>query len=96
MPSGMTLEDVWQEYQLVVLDDVSKRTSYVYRNAWQKRVSPTLGRLAVVDITPLEVRRAWAEWDGSQSTKTDALAVVSKTLSIAVDAGLFGLILPVG
>ena len=65
MSNDITLECIWQEYQIVVLDDVSERTAYVYHNAWRKRVSPNLGKLAVINITPLEIRRAWAEWSGS-------------------------------
>lgn len=82
-----TLEEVWVDYQAVVLDEVTERTAYVYRNAWVKRVAPTLGKLTVADITPLEVRKAWALWEGSTSTKIDALAVTSKVLGVAVEAG---------
>ena len=31
--NAMTLEDVWLEYQAVVLNEVTERTTYVYRNA---------------------------------------------------------------
>lgn len=84
----VTLNEVFSQYQPLVLADVTARTAYVYRNAWKKRVEATLGRLPVPNITGLEIRLAWAKWDGSQSTKTDALAVTSKTLAVAVDAGL--------
>lgn len=86
--NAITLEEVWQEYESVVLDGIAERTAYTYRNAWKKRVANTLGKLPVADITPVEVRKAWALWDGSQSTKTDALAVASKVLGVAVEAGL--------
>jgi len=88
LESVVTLNDVFGEYQALVLADVTARTAYVYQNAWKKRVAATLGLLPVTGITGLQVRLAWATWDGSQSTKTDALAVVSKTLGVAVDAGL--------
>lgn len=84
----VTLNRVFEDYQPLVLADVTARTAYVYQNAWRKRVSASLGLLPVVGITGLDIRMAWTGWDGSQSTKTDALAVTSKTLSVAVDAGL--------
>lgn len=88
LSESVTLNEVFEKYQPLVLADVTARTGYVYRNAWKKRVGESLGLLPVVNITGLDVRMAWAGWDGSQSTKTDALAVTSKTLSVAVDAGL--------
>lgn len=84
----VTLADVYTEYALLIFGDVATRTGYVYRNAWNKRVAATLGHLPVGSITGLDIRMAWASWEGSASTKTDALAVTSKTLSIAVEAGL--------
>ena len=86
--SAVTLNEIFDEYRPVVLADVTARTAYVYQNAWNRRVADSLGTLPVVNITGLVIRMAWASWDGSQSTKTDALAVTSKTLSVAVDAGL--------
>ncbi|MGR4010872.1 tyrosine-type recombinase/integrase [Leucobacter sp. 1207-22] len=83
-----TLNDVWEEYASVVLDGCTARTAYVYRNAFKKRVAHTLGVLPVADIGPLDVRKAWAMWSGSQSSKVDALSVTSKTLQVALEAGL--------
>lgn len=84
----VTLNEVFERYRLLVLADVTARTAYTYENAWRRRVAGSLGALPVAALTGLDVRLAFAAWDGSQSTRTDALAVVSKTLSVAVDAGL--------
>ncbi|MGO1629521.1 tyrosine-type recombinase/integrase [Microbacterium sp.] len=87
-PDTITLNQLFERYLPLVLADVAPKTAYAYQNAWRKRVSGSLGQLPVVGITGLDIRMAWTGWDGVPSTKTDALAVASKTLSVAVDAGL--------
>lgn len=83
-----TLNAIWDEYQEVVLADVTDRTAYVYANAWNRRIRDGIGSLPLSSITRLTVKQAWARWDKSASTKNDALAALSITLEVAVDAGL--------
>lgn len=87
-PAPPTLNSIWDEYQELILADVTERTAYVYTNAWRRRVRDDIGALPVTSIGRLTVKQAWARWDKSASTKNDALAVLSKTLEVAVDAGL--------
>ena len=87
-PHPQTLNAIWDEYNEVVLADVTERTAYVYANAWKRRIRDGIGAMPLDAITRLTVKQAWARWDKSASTKNDALAVLSKTLEVAVDAGL--------
>ncbi|MGI8394456.1 hypothetical protein [Leucobacter sp. W1038] len=77
-PAPPTLNSIWDEYQELILADVTERTAYVYTNAWRRRVRYDIGALPVTSIGRLTVKQAWARWDKSASTKNDALAVLSK------------------
>lgn len=83
-----TLEEFWEQYAPLIAGEVTERTAYAYANAMDKRVLPSLGHKPVDEITALDVRLAWASWSGSESTKVDARAALSRTLGIAVEAGL--------
>lgn len=87
-PGSISLNRIWDDYQELILADVTERTAYVYANAWRRRIREGIGALPVASIGRLTVRQAWARWDKSASTKNDALAALSKTLEVAVDAGL--------
>ena len=72
----------------VVEEDLESNTRQAYSRAWRFRVAPTLGDLPLADVTALVISRARASWDVADSTKADALAVLSVVLNIAVMHGL--------
>jgi len=51
-------------------------------------VEPTLGALPLSELRPLTIAKARALWSGAESTKGDAIALLSKILGLAVMDGL--------
>jgi len=64
---------------------VRRSTAANYRSAWVHRVDPTLGNVSLTDITATKIAGAYAKWDGSVSTKEDALNCLMRLLDAAVD-----------
>ena len=72
----------------LVMDGLESNTRQSYMRAWQRRVAPSLGHLRLSEVTTLAISNARASWTVAESTKADALAVLSVTLNIAVMHGL--------
>ncbi|HEU4798943.1 MAG TPA: tyrosine-type recombinase/integrase, partial [bacterium] len=83
----MTLADFYDEYHSLVEEGLVSNAVAAYERAWRLRVKPSLGALSLPEITALEISRARAAWDGSASTKQDALALLSRILGLAVMDG---------
>lgn len=83
-----TLADFYAAVLPVVEEDLESNTRQAYARAWRLRVAPSLGNLALEDVTALAISRARASWDVSDSTKADAIAVLSVVLNVAVMHGL--------
>lgn len=84
----MTLSDFYDEYHSLVEEDLVSNAVAAYERAWRLRVKPSLGNLALGELTALVVSRARAAWDGSASTKQDAIALLSRLLGLATMGGL--------
>jgi integrase len=83
-PATMTLAGFYAENRSIVEDDIGSNTAAAYGRAWRLRLSKSLGGLPLAEITPLVIVRARASWDGSGSTKQDAIALLSRLLGLAV------------
>lgn len=88
MNASPTIRDVWNQYRRVILSDIAARTVYAYERAWDRDLGETLGNEPVADLTGLKVRIAWNSWQGSESTKTDTLALLNRIMRTCVEAGL--------
>lgn len=84
----VTLADVVGEYRALVEEDLISNARQAYRRAWSLRVLPTLGEVPLSELTPLAIANARAAWSGKASTKTDALAFLSRILELAATGGL--------
>lgn len=88
-PEGsMKLDDWHTRYWPIIRDSVRPSTVRAYERGWRLRVQPWLGHRKLESITAGDVEQALSEWDGSASTKIDALAVLSRLLKGAVRAQL--------
>jgi len=86
-PEGsMKLDDWHTRYWPIIRDSVRPSTVRAYERGWRLRVQPWLGHRKLESITAGDVEQALSEWDGSASTKIDALAVLSRLLKGAVRA----------
>lgn len=87
-PTVTTLAEFFGEFRALVEDGLTSNARQSYARAWTRRVEPTLGALPLAEIRPLTIARAKATWSGAESTKGDALALLSKVLGLAVMDGL--------
>ncbi|WP_210507708.1 site-specific integrase [Naasia sp. SYSU D00057] len=81
------LSVLWERYNGVVLRKLADSTQRGYRYAWGKRVAPSLAHLPVGSLTTLDVEVAFASWTGGESTRGDALSVLSSLCAVAVKGG---------
>ncbi|MHA6693894.1 tyrosine-type recombinase/integrase [Homoserinimonas sp. A520] len=88
--TSVTLADFYDEYHSLVEEGLVSNAVAAYSRAWRLRINPTLGHLPLTGLTALVISRARASWDGSPSTKQDALALLSRLLGLAVMGGLLG------
>ena len=88
MTDAPTIRDIWDEHRLLVLSDIAPRTVYGYERAWVRDLGESLGSESVDALTGLKVRIAWNSWAGSESTKTDTLALLNRIMRVCVEAGL--------
>lgn len=87
-PTVTTLADFAGEVSALVEDGLTSNAREAYRRAWRLRVGPALGALPLSEIRTLTIDRARVAWTGAASTKTDALAFLSRVLEYAVLDGL--------
>lgn len=83
-----TVRDIWTEHRALVLADIAPRTAYAYERAWVRDLDRSLGSEPVAALTGLKIRIAWNGWSGSESTKTDTLALLNRIMRVCVEAGL--------
>lgn len=83
----MTVGALWERYAPVVFSRLSPSTQRGYRYAWGKRVAPSFAHVPVASLTTLDVEVAFAAWSGSESTRGDALGVLSALCRVAVKGG---------
>lgn len=88
MTDAPTICDIWNEYRALILSDIAARTVYAYERAWERDLDQSLGSEPVAALTGLKVRLAWNSWTGSESTKTDTLALLNRIMRTCVEAGL--------
>jgi integrase len=80
----VTLADFYNEYRSLVEERLVSNTIAAYDRAWRKRVERSLGELRLAELSALVISRARASWDCSESTKKEALALLSRLLDLAV------------
>lgn len=83
-PTVATLAEFFGLCVALVEDGLTSNTREAYRRAWRLRVAPTLGAVPLAELRPLAIMRARAEWPGAESTKGDAVALLSRVLDFAV------------
>lgn len=88
MTDSPTICDIWNEYRSLILSDIAARTVYAYERAWERDLDQSLGSEPVATLTGLKVRLAWNSWAGSESTKTDTLALLNRIMRVCVEDGL--------
>lgn len=84
----MTLAAFYDACGPLVIEGLTSNTAASYERAWRIRVAPSLGTVPVAELTPLRIARARSAWDGSASTKQDAMSVLSRLLDLAMLDGL--------
>lgn len=87
-PTATTLAEFFGEYRALVEDGLTSNAQQSYARAWILRLEPTLGSLPLTELRPLTIAKARALWSGAESTKGDAIALLSKILGLAVMDGL--------
>ena len=86
----MTVGAFHAAYASLVYEGLTSNAIAAYDRAWRLRLAPSLGGVPLTEVTALAISRARAEWNGSASTKQDALALLSRLLGLAVMGGLIG------
>ena len=86
-PDGsMTLESWHARYWTTIDAGVRPATARAYDVAWRKRVRPWLGHRKIETITVGDIEQALNGWQGSASTRNDALSMLSRLLDGAARA----------
>lgn len=85
--SSPTVGGLWERYSSVVFAKLSPSTQRGYRYAWGKRVAPSFAHVPVASLTTLDIEAAFASWSGSESTRGDALGVLSAICRVGVKGG---------
>ena len=83
-----TLGELWESYRGVILGRVSAGTGRSYIYAWKQRAGPSFADRDIETLTTLDIEIELAKWSGAESTKDDALAVLSQVCKTAMKAGL--------
>lgn len=79
-----TLAEFFGAFAHLVAEGLTSNSWAAYMRAWRLRVEPTLGYLPLRDLRPLVIMSARASWSGQESTKDDAIALLSRILDYAV------------
>ena len=88
-PDGaMSLNGWHARYWATIEAGVRPATARAYDVAWRKRVKPWFGHRKLEAITVGEIEQAIGAWDGSASTRNDALSMLSRLLEGAARAGI--------
>lgn len=88
-PDGdMTLTQWHSRHWSVIEGSVRESTARAYERGWRLRVKPWLGHVKLEKLTAGVIEEAIAGWEGSTSTRIDALSVLSRLLDGAVRAHL--------
>ncbi|WP_172978255.1 site-specific integrase [Microbacterium sp. SYP-A9085] len=66
---------------------IAPGTQRAYTYAWRRRVEPWFADRTISAITTLDVEEAFANWTGAESTRADALGVLSALCRVAVKGG---------
>lgn len=82
-----TVGEIFERYRGAILGRVSASTARGYLVAWRRRVGPSFPEWDISRITTLDVENALYEWSGADSTKGDALALLSAICGTAVKGG---------
>lgn len=86
-PDGdMTLSQWHSRHWSVIEGSVRASTARAYERGWRLRVKPWLGHVKLEKLTAGVIEEAIAGWEGSTSTRIDALSVLSRLLDGAVRA----------
>jgi integrase len=86
-PDGAMTLDAWHARYWSTIDvGVRPATARAYDVAWRKRVKPWLGHRKIETITVGDIEQAINGWDGSASTRNDALSMLSRLLDGAARA----------
>ena len=83
---GTTVAEAFELLHPVVFALLSPGTIRGYMVAWRRRVLPKFGSCEIGDITTFHVEQAFAAWDGSHSTKRDAVQMLSALCRAAIKA----------
>lgn len=84
---ALTVAEVFERYRAAILGRVAAGTARGYLVAWRHRVEPSFGTWGIESITTLDVENAYYAWSGADSTKGDALALLSAICRTAVKGG---------
>lgn len=87
-PSVTTLAEFFSKYRALVESGLTSNAVQSYARAWTLRLEPSLGPLPLSELRPLTIANAHAAWSGAESTKGDAIALLSKILGLAAMDGL--------
>lgn len=74
----ITLAEFFGKYRALVEDGLTSNARQSYARAWALRVEPSLGSLPLTELNSLTIANARAVWTGADSTKGDAIALLSK------------------
>lgn len=84
-PDGdMTLTQWHARHWPVIESSIRASTARAYDCGWRLRVKPWLGHARLEKLTAGDIEQAMSEWEGSASTRVDALSVLSRLLDGAV------------
>ena len=86
--SRVTLRQFYASYNLLLQEGLTSNAIAAYDRAWRLRVEPSLGSVPIAEVGALAILNARAVWEGADSTKQDALALLSRLLGLAVLDGL--------
>jgi integrase len=90
LDSGTSLGDFYAAYGSLLREGLTSNAVAAYERAWRLRVEPTLGTVPIGELRAITIANARSTWEGSSSTKQDALALLSRLLGLAVMDGLIG------
>lgn len=86
-PDGAMTLNAWHVRYWPTIDaGVRPATARAYDVAWRKRVKPWLGHRKLESITVGDIEQAVNGWEGSASTRNDALSTLSRLLDGAARA----------
>lgn len=88
-PGGSMTLNAWHAKHWPTIEaGVRPATARGYDVAWRKRVQPWFGHRKIESITVGDIEAAVGEWDGSASTRNDALSMLSRLLEGAARSGV--------